>query len=113
MLGQKSAGPVRHIQLKRAGTTVAKKRAFGTIEAGKYIGPLRAPVGGTLVESNEQVIQNPSLVNQDPYGQGWFVVIEPVSLEEDLKDLVHGEEAVQAWLEQELEDYRKKGLIKE
>ncbi|MDP2728419.1 MAG: glycine cleavage system protein H [Dehalococcoidia bacterium] len=113
MLAQKSAGPVKHIQLKPVGTTVAKKRMFGTIEAGKYVGALRAPVGGTLVEVNEEVIRAPGLVNEDPYGQGWFVVIEPSSLEADLKDLVHDEKEVQAWLEQEIMDYRLKGLLKE
>ena len=113
MLGQESAGPVKHIQLKPVGTVVAKKRMFGTIEAGKYVGALRAPVSGALVEVNEEVVQRPGLVNQDPYGQGWFVVIDPSSLEPDLVDLVHGEEAVQAWLEQEIKDYRAKGLLKE
>lgn len=113
MLGQKSAGPVKHIQLKPVGTAVAKKRMFGTIEAGKYVGALRAPVGGTLVEINEKVVQSPGLVNEDPYGQGWFVVLDPSNLEEDLKDLVHGEEAVRAWLEEEIRDYRQKGLLRD
>lgn len=113
MLGQESAGPVKHIQLKPVGTVVAKNRMFGTIEAGKYVGALRAPVAGTLVEVNEKVVQTPSLVNSDPYGEGWFVVIDPTSLEADLKDLVYGEDEVQAWLEQEVKDYRMKGLLKE
>src|SRR3990172_5368097 len=113
MLGQESAGPVKHIQLKPVGTVVAKGRMFGTIEAGKYVGALRAPVAGTLVEVNQKVVQTPSLVNSDPYWEGWFVVIEPTSLEADLKDLVSGENEVQAWLEQEVKDYREKGLLKD
>lgn len=112
MLGQESAGPVKHIQLKPVGTVVAKKRMFGTIEAGKYVGALRAPVAGVLVEVNEEVVQTPRLVNEDPYGQGWFVVIAPSNLEEDLKNLLHGEEIMQSWLEQEIKDYRLKGLLK-
>lgn len=112
MLAQKSAGQVRYVKLKPAGAQVARKRIFGTIEAGKYIGPLRAPVEGTLVETNAQVVEDPSLVNRDPYGDGWFVVLEPTHLDEDLKELVHGEEEVQAWLEEELANYRRKGLLK-
>ena len=112
-LAQKSAGPVKHIQLKPVGTQVAKKRMFGTIEAGKYVGGLRAPVGGVLVEINDKVVAKPSLVNEDPYGDGWFVVIEPDNLEEELKDLVHGEAEVQAWLDGELKEYRRKGLLKD
>src|SRR3990172_10385488 len=76
MLGQESAGPVKHIQLKPVGAVVAKKRMFGTIEARKYVGALRAPVAGAPVEGNEKVVQTPGLVNKDPYGEGWFVVID-------------------------------------
>lgn len=112
-LAQKSAGTVKHIQIKPEGTQVAKKRMFGTIEAGKYVGALRAPVSGVLVEANTAVLAKPSLVNEDPYGEGWFVVVEPSNLEEDLKDLVHGEAEVQAWLEGELKEYRRKGLVKD
>ena len=112
-LAQKSAGPVKHIQLKPVGTQVTKKRMFGTIEAGKYVGALRAPVSGTLVEANATVVAKPSLVNEDPYGAGWFVVLEPSNLQEDLKDLVYGQEEVQTWLEGELKEYRRKGLLKD
>jgi len=112
MLGQESAGPVKHIQLKPVGTVVAKGRMFGTIEAGKYVGALRAPVSGVLVAMNDKVLAKPSLINDDPYGEGWLVVIHPANLQEDLNDLVHGEDAVQAWLEGEIKAYRQKGLLK-
>ncbi|MBI2849223.1 MAG: glycine cleavage system protein H [Chloroflexi bacterium] len=112
MLAQKSAGEVKHLQLKPLGMVVARKRMFGTIEAGKYVGALRAPVSGTLVEINDQVTQTPRLVNDDPYGEGWFVVIDPSNLVEELKELVHGEAEVQLWLDQQLGEYRQKGLIK-
>ncbi len=113
MLGQKSAGAVQHLRLRPVGSQIAKGRAFGTIEAGKYVGALRAPVAGSLAEVNDRVMRQPSLVNSDPYGDGWFVVIAPANLEEDLKELVHGEEAVQAWLEAEVKDYRARGLLKD
>ena len=112
ILAQQSAGRVRHVALKPLGVQVARKRIFGTLEAGKYVGPLRAPVGGTLVETNAHVVEDPSLVNRDPYGDGWFVVLEPTNLAEDLKELAHGEAEVQAWLEEELASYRSKGLLK-
>ncbi|MFQ5857739.1 MAG: glycine cleavage system protein H [Anaerolineae bacterium] len=113
MLTQKSAGRMRHVALKPLGVQVARKRISGTLEAGKYVVPLRAPVGGTLVETNTQFVEDPSLVNRDPYGDGWFVVLEPANMAEDLKELLHGEAEVQAWLEEELADYRSKGLLKE
>lgn len=113
MFGQKVAGTVAYIKIMPVGRSVNKGRAFGSLEAGKYIGPLRAPVSGKLVEVNEKVIAEPKLVNTDYYGDGWFVVIEPTNLEEDLKDLVHGREDIRVWLEDELKEYQEKGLIKE
>src|SRR3990172_4875306 len=111
-LAQKSAGPVKHVMVKPAGAQVAKRRMFGTIEAGKYVGALRAPVSGVLVAMNDKVLAKPSLINDDPYGEGWLVVIHPANLQEDLNDLVHGEDAVQAWLEGEIKAYRQKGVLK-
>ncbi|MDO8689534.1 MAG: glycine cleavage system protein H [Dehalococcoidia bacterium] len=109
--GQKSAGTVAYIKLLPAGRPVTKGRAFGSLEAGKYIGPLKAPVNGKLLEVNQAVIENPKLVNTDPYGEGWFAVIEPSNLEPDLTDLAQGADQVQAWLEAEIQDYREKGLF--
>ncbi len=112
MLAQHSAGKMRHVQFKPVGVQVARRRIFGTVEAGKYIGPLRAPVAGTIVETNPLVVDDPTLINSDPYGRGWFVVIQPSDLETDLKELIHGESDVQAWLEAELADYRRKNLLR-
>src|SRR3990172_35970 len=111
--GQKAAGTVAYIKIMPVGRAVAKGRAFGSLEAGKYIGPLKAPVAGKIAQVNEEVLANPRLVNTDPYGQGWFVVIEPSNLQPDLTDLVQGADQIQAWLEAEIRDYREKGMFPE
>jgi glycine cleavage system H protein len=108
--GQKMAGTVAYLKLLPAGRAVQKGRSFGSLEAGKYIGPLRAPVSGRLAEVNGAVLANPGLLNADPYGEGWLVVVEPANLAADLADLAHGP-AVQPWLEDEVQDYRARGLI--
>ncbi|MBI4493427.1 MAG: glycine cleavage system protein H [Chloroflexi bacterium] len=108
--GQKAAGTVAYVKLMPVGKVVAKGRAFGSLEAGKYIGPLKAPVSGKLVEVNAAVLATPGLVNTDPYGEGWFVAIEPSNLQADLADLAHGPD-VQTWLESEMNDYRARGLF--
>ncbi len=113
IFGQKAAGTVAYLKILPAGKTVKKGRSFGSLEAGKYIGPLKAPVGGKLVEVHEEVLKTPTLVNSDPYGEGWFVVIEPDNLEEDLKDLVQGIQGIQEWLESEYKEYKEKGLFAE
>lgn len=110
--GQKAAGTVAYIKIFPPGKRVTKGRAFGSLEAGKYVGPLKAPLNGTIKETNQVVIDNPRLVNTDPYGAGWFILVEPSSLKEDLADLAHGAE-VQPWLEKEIADYRQKGLLGE
>jgi glycine cleavage system H protein len=111
--GQKAAGTVAYLKLLPAGKPVRKGRAFGSLEAGKYIGPLKAQVNGVIGEVNPEVLADPTLVNTDPYGRGWFVVIEPSDLEADLQDRVHGAEAIQAWLETEYQEYVEKGLFAE
>jgi glycine cleavage system H protein len=108
-----SGGNTQYIKLKPAGAKAIKSRPFGSIEAGKYIGPLKAPVNGSIAEVNQKAVGDPSLVNTDNYGEGHFLVIEPSSLEEDLKDLVSGAENIQKWLEEQYAEYEAKGLFKE
>lgn len=111
--GQKAAGTVAYVKTKPAGGTVTKGRALGTIEAGKYIGPVKSPVNGTILEVNQAVINTPNLINTDSYGNGWLVLIEADNLAEDIKDLKHGEEDVQKWLEADYKKYEAEGLFAE
>ncbi len=110
-LAQRSAGRVSAVRLKPAGRPIAKGRPFGTMEAGKYVGPLKAPLAGMVVAVNDEVMAHPELLNADPYGRGWLIVLEPEDAARDLAALVHGE-AVKGWLEQSLADWRKRGLLK-
>ncbi|MBU0733877.1 MAG: glycine cleavage system protein H [Proteobacteria bacterium] len=108
-----TGGNTQYVKLKPAGAKAIRSKPFGSIEAGKYIGPLRAPVSGNIAEVNQKVVENPTLVNTDPYGDGFFVVIEASSLEEELNDLVSGGENIQKWLEEEYENYKAKGTFEE
>lgn len=106
-----TGGNTQYIKLKPAGSKVKRLKPFGSIEAGKYIGPLRAPVGGDIVEINQKVIDNPTLVNTDPFGDGFFVFIEASNLEEELKELLSGADNIQKWLEEEYAEYAAKGVF--
>ncbi len=108
---QATGGNTQYVKLKPAGAKVKKLKPFGAIEAGKYIGPLRAPVGGDIVEVNQKVIDDPTLVNTDPFGEGFFLVIEASNLEEEIKDLLIGAEDIQKWLEGEYAEYAAKGVF--
>jgi glycine cleavage system H protein len=110
-MAQRSAGTISALRLKPAGRPIAKGKPFGTMEAGKYVGPLKAPLAGLVVEINAEVMNRPGLLNTDPYGEGWLLLIEPEDAARDLATLFHGD-AVQPWLAQSVADWRKRGLLK-
>ena len=60
----------------KVGSTVTTGSAFGTVESVKAVSDLFAPASGKLVETNASLHDKPELVNEDPYGAGWMVVIE-------------------------------------
>jgi glycine cleavage system H protein len=106
-----AAGTVAYIKLSPVGRLVQKGRAFGSMEAGKYVGPLKAPISGTIAAVNKEVLTNPGLLNVDHYERGWLVVFTPDNLAQDVADLVHGPD-VQPWLEAEVVEYEQKGMLK-
>ncbi len=103
--GQQVAGKIRSVRLRPPGRRVEQGKTLGTMETGKWVGPLKSPITGTIVENNPGLRRKASLVNEDSYGEGWVSVIEPASLEEDLKNLMT--EIDEPWLKQEIEKYVK------
>lgn len=101
--GQQLAGKILFVRTIPPGKERKKGSSLGTIETGKYVGALRCPVNGTIIEINQKVKDNPSLINDDPYGEGWIAIIEPDNLEEDLQtEMVFGEKALKEWIEEEI-----------
>jgi glycine cleavage system H protein len=82
---------------KEIGRTVQKGKSAGTLESGKWVGPVTSPVTGEIVEINEAAKARPALINEDPYGQGWFVKVKPVDWAAESAALVTGEAAVSAY----------------
>lgn len=68
-------GDVVFVDLPKVGTTAAAGRVVGEIESTKSVGELYAPVDGEVVEVNDAVADDPSLVNSDPYGAGWMIAV--------------------------------------
>ncbi len=96
---QHLAGNVVTATPKKVGRKVRKGRSTGTVESGKWVGPIKAPVTGVIAASNEAILTDPKILNHDPYGEGWFVRIEPVNWEAEMTDLVTGAEAVSQYEE--------------
>jgi len=69
---------------------VSQGEVCGKIQSRKWIGKLVAPVSGEILETNEDLEDDTSLVNSDPYGKGWILVIQPSNLDEELKTLMKG-----------------------
>lgn len=72
---QGELGDVVYLELPSTGDTFARLEVFGTIEAVKAVSDLYAPVGGEVLEVNGALDGDPSLVNSDPYGDGWMLKI--------------------------------------
>ncbi len=73
---QKELGDVVFVDLPQVGARVAAGDGFAVVESVKAVSDIYAPVSGTVVEVNQQLIDQPELINQDPYGQGWIAVVE-------------------------------------
>ena len=66
-------GDVVFVDLPKVGSDVASGSVVGEIESTKSVGELFAPVNGTVAAANEAVVSDPSLVNSDPFGEGWLI----------------------------------------
>jgi glycine cleavage system H protein len=70
---QGELGDVVYVDLPDVGAKFARTEVFGTIEAVKAVSELFCPVGGEVTEINDALERDPSLVNKDPYGEGWMI----------------------------------------
>ena len=97
---QKLAKDFVSVDLPLEGKEVVQGKAIASIESGKWVGRIYAIVSGEVVEVNEELEDEPTLLNTDPYGDGWVLKIRMENPEE-LSNLLQGEEAVR-WLEEEI-----------
>ena len=98
---QKEAGDIVFVDLPEEEDDVSQGEVCGKIQSRKWIGKLVAPVSGEIVEINEELEEDPSLINTDPYGEGWVLVIEASDLDTELDNLIHGD-AVEGFIEMEI-----------
>lgn len=88
---QGELGDIVFVELEDVGFEFDKDESFGTVEAVKTVSELFAPVSGEISAVNEQLEDQPELVNDDPYGDGWMVKITMADAEE-LKELMSADE---------------------
>jgi glycine cleavage system H protein len=98
-----AAGKLVSIKTRPIGKDVKAGKTLGSIESGKWVGSLKVPISGTILEVNSALADNPSIINESPYGNGWVAMIKPDNLEADLKNLIPGKnkDALETWLKEE------------
>ncbi len=68
-------GEIIFVEVETIGETLNEGEVFGTVEAVKTVSEMFMPVGGEVLEYNEELTEKPELVNEDPYGKGWIIKI--------------------------------------
>ena len=79
---QDALGDVVYVELPEVGVQVAQNASFAEVESTKSVSDIFAPVSGEIVEVNDALEDQPELVNEDPYGDGWICIIQVNSLDE-------------------------------
>ncbi len=101
---QKMAGEIVYVQLPDEGKKIIAGKKFAKMESGKWLGKVYGPVNGELAAVNEELEENPGLINEDCYGQGWIYKIKPDDKAE-LQNLIKEPDAVEKWLLADIEKY--------
>jgi glycine cleavage system H protein len=73
---QDALGDVVFVDLPTVGDTVSSGESVGELESTKSVSEMYAPVGGTITAVNEALADNPGLINDDPYGDGWLLEVD-------------------------------------
>ena len=84
---QSELGEIVFVDINTEGETLNQGEVFGSVEAVKTVSDLNMPVGGEVLEINETINDQPELVNNDPYGNGWMIKIS-VATPDDLSNLL-------------------------
>ncbi|OHE17965.1 MAG: hypothetical protein A2X96_11500 [Syntrophobacterales bacterium GWC2_56_13] len=98
--GQSNIGDIIYLEFVPAGTVVRRGDRCGSIESGKWVGSLLAPVSGVIMETNRKAEADPSQVNADPLGRGWLYRIELANRNEI--GLLMNSGAYKAWMEERI-----------
>lgn len=96
-VAQNLAGALLHVKPKKVGTVRAKGKPVATVESSKWVGPVKSPVSGEVIAINPDLAADAAIVNRSPYKNGWIVRMQPSNFDEDLKAMVTGQAAVDAY----------------
>ncbi len=93
---QTLSGRLLSAYIKKVGAAIRAGRHVATLESGKWVGGVPVPFAATIIERNEALIEDPHLINVDPYGAGWIARLRADEPDKALAGLATGEPAVGA-----------------
>ncbi|KXS50380.1 glycine cleavage system protein GcvH [Halanaerobium congolense] len=88
---QEELGDIVFVELPEVDEEFDKDDSFGVLESVKAVSDTFIPISGKVIEVNEDLIDNPELINNDPYGDGWLIKVEPAD-DSELDELLSAEE---------------------
>lgn len=100
---QQAAGDIVYVDLPFEGDEVQQGEPFGKAQSSKWIGKLVAPLSGTIEEVNYELDSDSTIINKDPYGEGWVIVLTPSDLEGEKEGIIQGLEAVTDMIKRHIE----------
>ncbi|HUU88523.1 MAG TPA: glycine cleavage system protein GcvH [Candidatus Glassbacteria bacterium] len=92
---QKQLREIVYIELPEEGTELIQNEPYGTLESVKAVSDLISALSGTIEKVNTEIQSNPELLNTDPFGKGWLILLKPSNLEEEQKKLMNFDKAVE------------------
>ncbi|UCE75101.1 MAG: glycine cleavage system protein GcvH [Methanomassiliicoccales archaeon] len=102
---QKLAGTIKRVVTLEEEDEVQQGKPCGTVSSGKWTGKLYSPVSGEIIEVNEDIEDEPKLINDSPYGEGWIFKVK-ISDTNELSSLMHGDKVVD-WIKSEIAKHKQ------
>ncbi|MFD0932053.1 glycine cleavage system protein GcvH [Psychroflexus salinarum] len=84
---QSELGDIVYVEVETVGETLDKDEVFGTVEAVKTVSDLYLPLSGEILEFNEELEDEPEMVNEEPYGKGWMIKMK-IANQDEVKELM-------------------------
>jgi len=92
---QKQLREIVYAELPTSGTAITQSTPYGTVESVKAVSDLIAPITGEILQINQEVQSKPELLNEDPYGKAWLLIVKPANLQAELANLMDFNKSVE------------------
>lgn len=96
-IAQSLAGSIIHCRPKKVGKRVKAGKSVATVESGKWVGPVKTPLTGEIIERNDSAEADATILNRSPYKDGWIVKIAPSDYDVESDSLSSGDGAIEGF----------------